>query len=166
VSKIPQEPLGPDPASLSIIDPRRPVFDWQKTKRSLRGVLLITVFLCTLSWTASFLINPTVENSMPINPVSALWTLLLALFFVVFFPDPWTTLFAGLLVGGSLANIFERIVSPVNDYIPLPWLPYYYGNIADIAISIAPVFLILYIATLTVRRIQLRNQHPEWFQRW
>ena len=59
-------------------------------------------------------------------------------------PDrPWLWLPAGLLTGGALGNLFDRLVhGAVTDFIKLPFWPAF--NVADMAITVG-VLALLYV---------------------
>ena len=58
-------------------------------------------------------------------------------------PDrPWLWLSTGLLVGGALGNLLDRLISgSVTDFIKLPHWPAF--NVSDIAITIGVISLVL-----------------------
>jgi signal peptidase II len=55
---------------------------------------------------------------------------------------PWLWLPVGLLIGGALGNLIDRLVSgSVTDFIKLPFWPAF--NVSDIAITVGVVALLL-----------------------
>ena len=68
-------------------------------------------------------------------------------------PRPWVWLPAGLLVGGALGNLIDRIRDgAVTDFIELPNWPTF--NLADVSITIGVILLLL------LPELARRREHP------
>jgi len=145
-------------ASLPIYDRRRPIFEKEKIRKSLIGWALLVVVICAICWAAALLTNPELENSRPLDPASSIGSVLTAVAILILLPDRWTMIFAACLGGGAIANSVERLIGPVNDYILLPGGGGQYANIADMLITLAPMFLVIYIVTLSAERIRMRRR--------
>ena len=64
--------------------------------------------------------------------------------------EPWTWLPAGLVLGGAIGNLMDRVLrGEVTDFLKLPHWPAF--NFADIAITIGVVLLVA-IAEMNSRR--------------
>jgi signal peptidase II len=82
-------------------------------------------------------------------------TAAVALALLVFFlraPDrPWLWLSTGLLAGGALGNLLDRLLNgSVTDFIKLPHWPAF--NVSDIAITIGVISLVLVLESPAARR--------------
>lgn len=73
----------------------------------------------------------------------SLVALVLLGFFISSAPPGWLTATAGgLILGGALGNLVDRILEGrVTDFISLPWWPTF--NIADVGITVGVVLLII-----------------------
>ena len=59
-----------------------------------------------------------------------------------FKPTAFTRIAAGLVIGGFLGNLFDRLsMGFVTDMVYFPWMPWYICNVADIAICIGVALL-------------------------
>jgi signal peptidase II len=81
-------------------------------------------------------------------------TAAVALVLLIYFlrgPDrPWLWLSTGLLVGGALGNLLDRLISgSVTDFIKLPHWPAF--NVSDIAITIGVISLVLVLESPSAR---------------
>jgi signal peptidase II len=64
---------------------------------------------------------------------------------------PWLWLSTGLLVGGAIGNLVDRLISgSVTDFIKLPHWPAF--NVSDIAITIGVISLVLVLESPAARR--------------
>jgi len=82
-------------------------------------------------------------------------TAAVAIALLVFFlrgPDrPWLWLSTGLLVGGAVGNLLDRLLNgSVTDFIKLPHWPAF--NVSDIAITIGVISLVLVLESPAARR--------------
>ena len=82
-------------------------------------------------------------------------TAAVAIALLVFFlrgPDrPWLWLSTGLLVGGAVGNLLDRLLNgSVTDFIKLPHWPAF--NVSDIAITIGVISLVLALESPAARR--------------
>ena len=82
-------------------------------------------------------------------------TAAVAVALLVFFlrgPDrPWLWLSTGLLVGGAVGNLLDRLLNgSVTDFIKLPHWPAF--NVSDIAITIGVISLVLALESPAARR--------------
>ena len=74
--------------------------------------------------------------------VTAAVALVLLVYFLRAPGRPWLWLSTGLLVGGALGNLLDRLISgSVTDFIKLPHWPAF--NVSDIAITIGVISLVL-----------------------
>jgi signal peptidase II len=66
-------------------------------------------------------------------------------------PDrPWLWLSTGLLVGGAIGNLLDRLISgSVTDFIKVPHWPAF--NVSDIAITIGVISLVLVLESPAAR---------------
>ena len=63
-----------------------------------------------------------------------------------YFKSKFFKLSIGFLLGGLLGNLFDRIIySGVRDFIYLKFINFPVFNIADIAITVGTIMLIVYI---------------------
>jgi signal peptidase II len=81
-------------------------------------------------------------------------TAAVALVLLVYFlraPDrPWLWLSTGLLVGGAIGNLVDRLISgSVTDFIKVPHWPAF--NVSDIAITIGVISLVLVLESPAAR---------------
>ena len=71
-------------------------------------------------------------------------------YFLTHLDTPWIWLPAGMVVGGALGNVIDRIgQGAVTDYVKLPGWPSF--NVADVAIT-GGVILMVVVAELHARR--------------
>ncbi len=71
-------------------------------------------------------------------------------YFLTHLETPWIWLPAGMVVGGALGNVIDRVVEgAVTDYVKLPGWPSF--NVADVAIT-GGVILMVVVAELHARR--------------
>jgi signal peptidase II len=95
-------------------------------------------------------------NATVVGVLVALALGALIAYFVTHLDTPLVWLPTGLLIGGALGNVVDRLtLGPVTDYIKLPHWPAF--NLADICIT-AGVVLLLIIAERDARR---RERAPE-----
>jgi signal peptidase II len=74
--------------------------------------------------------------------VTAAVALVLLAYFLRAPRRPWLWLSTGLLVGGAIGNLLDRLISgSVTDFIKLPHWPAF--NVSDIAITIGVISLVL-----------------------
>ena len=74
--------------------------------------------------------------------VTAAVAAVLLIFFLRAPGRPWLWLSTGLLVGGAVGNLLDRLISgSVTDFIKLPHWPAF--NVSDIAITIGVISLVL-----------------------
>jgi signal peptidase II len=74
--------------------------------------------------------------------VTAAVALVLLVYFLRAPGRPWLWLSTGLLVGGAVGNLLDRLISgSVTDFIKLPHWPAF--NVSDIAITIGVISLVL-----------------------
>jgi signal peptidase II len=74
--------------------------------------------------------------------VTAAVAAVLLIFFLRAPGRPWLWLSTGLLVGGAIGNLLDRLISgSVTDFIKLPHWPAF--NVSDIAITIGVISLVL-----------------------
>ena len=73
-------------------------------------------------------------------------------YFLTHLDTPWIWLPAGMVVGGALGNVIDRVgQGAVTDYVKLPGWPSF--NVADAAIT-AGVVLMVVVAELHARRVR------------
>lgn len=74
--------------------------------------------------------------------ITAAVALVLLVYFLRAPGRPWLWLSTGLLVGGAIGNLLDRLISgSVTDFIKLPHWPAF--NVSDIAITIGVISLVL-----------------------
>ena len=77
---------------------------------------------------------------------------LLLWYFLTHLETPWIWLPAGMVVGGALGNVIDRVgQGAVTDYVKLPGWPSF--NVADVAITVGVVLMVL-VAELHARRVR------------
>ena len=82
--------------------------------------------------------------------VTAVVALVLLVYFLRAPGRPWLWLSTGLLVGGALGNLLDRLISgSVTDFIKLPHWPAF--NVSDIAITIGVISLVLVLESPAAR---------------
>ena len=82
--------------------------------------------------------------------VTAAVALVLLVYFLRSPGRPWLWLSTGLLVGGAIGNLLDRLISgSVTDFIKLPHWPAF--NVSDIAITVGVISLVLVLEGLTPR---------------
>jgi signal peptidase II len=82
--------------------------------------------------------------------VTAAVALVLLVYFLRSPGRPWLWLSTGLLVGGAIGNLLDRLISgSVTDFIKLPHWPAF--NVSDIAITIGVISLVLVLEGLAPR---------------
>jgi signal peptidase II len=71
-------------------------------------------------------------------------------YFLTHLDTPWIWLPAGMVVGGAIGNVIDRVMEgAVTDYVKLPGWPSF--NVADVAIT-AGVILMVVVAELHARQ--------------
>jgi len=84
-------------------------------------------------------------SNVAVTAIIAIALLALLVYFVRHRADPWMWLPTGMLLGGAIGNLIDRIrVGSVVDFIKLPlgWPPF---NIADASITLGVLILFLLI---------------------
>ena len=77
---------------------------------------------------------------------------LLLWYFLTHLETPWIWLPAGMVVGGALGNVIDRVgQGAVTDYVKLPGWPAF--NVADVCIT-GGVILMVVLAELNARRLR------------
>lgn len=97
-------------------------------------------------------------NNVGVTAAIALALAVLLAYFIRHRSDPWMWLPTGMLFGGAIGNLVDRIrVGSVIDFIKLPlgWPPF---NIADASITLGVVILFLLVDHLRHRRSELGRQ--------
>lgn len=124
------------------------------------NILIITVILdqgskyliTTNNW--PYLYNDGIAFSLPLSNsialiLSTFLVVLLLVYGNTFYQGTWSKLFnmsLGLVIGGALSNIIDRIHAPgVIDFIKLPYWPTF--NLADVAVcsGIGILIVLLYL---------------------
>jgi len=95
-------------------------------------------------------------NAVIVGALVALALIALIAYFATHLDTPLVWLPTGLLIGGALGNVIDRItVGPVTDFVKLPHWPAF--NIADICIT-AGVVILLIVVERDARRRERQEQ--------
>lgn len=122
-------------------------------------VFVIVLFLDQISkilfydkaiWAETLLLSPHFNTGIAWSLPIPLWLILLLTFFVIgmlcflYYKKQLLRRVFALLTAGAIGNMYDRVVLLwVRDFIDLGWFPVF--NIADIAISLAAVVIVVSI---------------------
>ncbi len=96
-------------------------------------------------------------NALVVGALVTLALLALVVYFATHLDTPLVWLPTGLLIGGALGNVIDRItVGPVTDFIKLPHWPAF--NVADMCIT-GGVVVLLIVVERDARRRERAEQH-------
>jgi signal peptidase II len=95
-------------------------------------------------------------GSVVVAVLIAIVLVVLALYFARALSSGWTWIVGGLIFGGAIGNLIDRVrTGSVTDFIKLPlgWPPF---NVADASITIGVVLLVVMLL-----RAERRSEHTE-----
>jgi len=114
----------------------------------------------TLQWNLAFNSGMAFSQAGGLGPIIGLAALVVAAVVVSMArraPDTWTAVAAGLVVGGALGNVVDRLFrgdawmrGAVIDFIDFQWFPIF--NVADIGVDVGAALFILWSMTRGRRR--------------
>jgi len=99
-------------------------------------------------------------NALVVGLLVAVALVALVAYFATHLDTPLVWLPTGLLIGGALGNVVDRVTSgPVTDFIKLPHWPAF--NVADVCITGGVVILLIVVERDARRRERAEQAAPE-----